>query len=80
MTNRTAHDQIDLSIIVPAYNEEQRIEPTLAHLDDYLACTDASYEILVVDDGSVDGTADLVRRMQSASSQPPNQPTAHVTM
>jgi dolichyl-phosphate beta-glucosyltransferase len=50
----------ELSVIIPAYNEEQRIGPTLAHLDSYLSRTDLSYEILVVDDGSTDGTARLV--------------------
>ncbi len=57
------NDQFDLSIIVPAYNEEQRIGPTLESVDDYLASTDMSYEIVVVDDGSADDTVGLVNRM-----------------
>jgi dolichyl-phosphate beta-glucosyltransferase len=49
-----------LSIIIPCYNEEQRIGPTLAAIERHLAGRDLSYELLVVDDGSTDGTADLV--------------------
>ncbi len=57
-THRPEH-----SLIIPAYNEEQRLGPTLAHLDSYLARTGLSYEILVIDDGSTDGTARLVREV-----------------
>jgi glycosyltransferase involved in cell wall biosynthesis len=51
----------DLSIIVPAYNEANRIVPTLESLDDYLASDGIAYEIIVVDDGSTDDTAEVVR-------------------
>jgi glycosyltransferase involved in cell wall biosynthesis len=54
---------ITLSVVVPAFNEEKRIAPTLAALDDFLAASSIRYEIIVVDDGSTDGTVDLVRRM-----------------
>jgi dolichyl-phosphate beta-glucosyltransferase len=50
-----------LSIVIPAYNEERRLPPTLSAVRAYLdarAFPDA--EILVVDDGSRDGTAALV--------------------
>jgi dolichyl-phosphate beta-glucosyltransferase len=51
-----------LSIVVPAYNEAQRIEGPLRHIGGFLELQDHSSEVLVVDDGSTDGTADLVRR------------------
>jgi dolichyl-phosphate beta-glucosyltransferase len=50
------------SIIIPAYNEEKRIGPTLRKAWDYLASRGESFEVIVVDDGSTDGTVDLVRR------------------
>ena len=50
----------DLSIVIPAYNEELRITPTLERLHAFLAATTYAWEIVVVDDGSRDGTADLV--------------------
>ncbi len=51
-----------LSIVVPAYNEELRLPPTLTHIAEYLALRDFSYELIVVDDGSRDGTRELVRQ------------------
>jgi len=51
---------VDLSVIVPAYNEELRLVPTLERLHAYLAAQPLRYEILVVDDGSKDKTCDVV--------------------
>jgi dolichyl-phosphate beta-glucosyltransferase len=50
-----------LSVIVPAYNEERRLPATLEKLHAYLEDRPFSYDILVVDNGSTDRTADLVR-------------------
>ena len=47
---------VDLSVIVPAYNEEHRLPPTLERLHAFLSAQPLRYEILVVDDGSKDGT------------------------
>jgi len=55
----------ELSVVVPAYNEEQRIGPTLLALDEFLSNSEMAYEILVVDDGSDDGTVDLVCQMRA---------------
>ncbi len=49
-----------LSLVIPAYNEAQRIGPTLELVRGYLARQDYAYEIIVVDDGSRDGTAGVV--------------------
>ena len=56
---------VDLSIVVPAYNEEQRIPPTLAKLDAFLKTQPLRYEIVVVDDGSKDKTCDVVTEHMS---------------
>jgi glycosyltransferase involved in cell wall biosynthesis len=53
---------VDLSIVVPAYNEEQRLLPTLRRLHTFLRSQQLRFEIVVVDDGSRDGTAALVER------------------
>ncbi len=55
-----------LSVIVPCYNEARRLPATLIDIDRYLSQTSFSYEILVVDDGSTDRTADIAEAMQSA--------------
>jgi glycosyltransferase involved in cell wall biosynthesis len=47
----------ELSIIIPAYNEELRLPATLERIAAYLAAYGREAEILVVDDGSKDGTA-----------------------
>lgn len=51
-----------LSIIIPAYNEEQGIASTLSQLKSVMEETDSPYEIVVVDDGSTDGTAEAVQQ------------------
>lgn len=56
---------MDISVIIPAYNEEQRIAPTLILVDAFLAKLAIRYEIIVVDDGSSDGTVALVESMRS---------------
>jgi dolichyl-phosphate beta-glucosyltransferase len=50
-----------LSIVIPAYNEAARIAPTLRAVSAWLARQSFSGEIVVVDDGSTDGTGELVR-------------------
>lgn len=57
---------LTLSIIVPAFNEEQRIGATLLAFDRALARASVRYEIVVVDDGSVDGTVALVDDLAAA--------------
>ncbi len=51
----------DLSIVIPAYNEADRLPSTLTQLLGHLAPQERSFEVVVVDDGSVDATASIVR-------------------
>jgi len=50
-----------LSIVIPAYNEEARLLPSLQKIQDYLAGCDYDYELIVVSDGSSDRTAAAAR-------------------
>ena len=50
---------MDLSIVIPAYNEESHLSSTLNDIAEYLKATTYSYEIIVVDDGSTDKTAEI---------------------
>ena len=56
---------VKLSIIIPAFNEQNRLPPTLHRLFRYLPGLGCSYEIIVADDGSIDQTAELVRQLQN---------------
>lgn len=53
-----------LSVIIPAYNEAKRLPLTLIDVDKHLSEQEYSYEIIVVNDGSKDATAEIVRRFQ----------------
>lgn len=55
---------LELSVVVPAYNEEARLPRTLERIRDYLRRAHPSSEIIVVDDGSTDCTAQVVRALQ----------------
>jgi dolichyl-phosphate beta-glucosyltransferase len=50
-----------LSVVIPAYNEEKRLVPTLARVQQYLAAQDYQSEIIVVDNASADRTAEVAR-------------------
>lgn len=55
-----------VSIVIPAYNEEQRIGCSLGRIGDYFDGRGEPWELIVVDDGSTDGTAALVERFATA--------------
>jgi dolichol-phosphate mannosyltransferase len=52
-----------LSLIIPAFNEEATIRQAITEADDVLRELAGDYEILVVDDGSDDGTFDAARQV-----------------
>lgn len=56
------HSPVDISIILPTYNERGNICDLIDAIDWELAPLSWRYELLVVDDNSPDGTADVVRQ------------------
>lgn len=52
-----------ISVVIPAYNEEKRLGPTLKKVCGFLARRRLPFEALVVDDGSRDGTRELVKSL-----------------
>jgi dolichyl-phosphate beta-glucosyltransferase len=64
--NKPADSGIALSIVIPAFNEERRLPRSLARIREYLDARAISAEIIVVDDGSSDGTANIVDTMRAA--------------
>lgn len=64
--NQTIEESIyDLSIVIPAYNEENRIKNTLLSIQDYISSNKINAEIIVVNDGSKDSTVEVVKSYQS---------------
>ncbi len=61
---------VDLSIVVPAYNEAERLPTTLAALREFLADRPWKTEIIVVDDGSIDQTVAVVEAAAAQSARP----------
>lgn len=57
-----------LSIVIPAYNEFARIGKTLPTVVEYLKTAWPESELIVVDDGSADNTADLAREILGSTS------------
>jgi len=49
-----------LSIVVPCYNEEQRLPRTIDRIERYLDGQGTQYELILVDDGSADGTRQVM--------------------
>ena len=60
---------MDVSIILPAHNERENLEPLLVELQQSLDATGRSYEIIAIDDGSIDGTGDLLKDLAARTPE-----------
>lgn len=58
--------ELDLSVVVPAYNEAESLPELVRRLDEVGRRTTAKFEILVVDDGSTDATRAVLRDLQAS--------------
>ncbi len=56
---------MDLSVVLPVYNEAPNLEPLHSELTEVLTALGRSYEIIYVDDGSADGSRDILRRLRA---------------
>ena len=54
-------DRPYLSLVIPAYNEQENVEALLKRVGDALASTGKPFEVVIVDDGSTDATPRLLR-------------------
>jgi glycosyltransferase involved in cell wall biosynthesis len=57
-------DQIDVSVVLPVYNEVDHLEEEVTRIRKSLDDSDLSYEIIIVDDGSVDGSGALASSLE----------------
>ena len=60
--------EIDLSLVVPACNEQETIQPLLARLAEVFEAADYRFEAIIVDDGSTDST---LEQLKAAKAQKP---------
>jgi len=72
-------DAPELSVVVPGYNEAERLPRSLEHVLPWLEASGRSFELILVDDGSRDGTLEVMRDWESkhpgvrVASQKPNR-------
>lgn len=60
---RNIDNPVDLSIIIPLYNEEENVVPLVKSLLEVLEKVPKGYELILVDDGSTDGTFERLEEM-----------------
>lgn len=61
--------QKDLSVVIPVYNEVENLRPLLAEITAALAGQNLQYEVIFIDDGSKDGSFELLRQLSQQDSQ-----------
>ena len=62
-------DGIDVSIVIPLLNEEENVRLLYQQLKPVIEAGDKRYEVILVDDGSTDGTYEVLRELQSQDSR-----------
>ena len=60
---------LSVSIVIPAFNEERRLEASLEAVTGFLQTQPWDWEVRVVDDGSSDGTASLVETFRARDAR-----------
>jgi len=60
---------LDLSVVIPVYNEEENLPPLWAELREVLQTLGLSFEVVFVDDGSRDRSAELIRSFREQDAR-----------
>jgi glycosyltransferase involved in cell wall biosynthesis len=60
----TGESPIDLTIVIPVFNEESNLEPLYKEIITAISSTPLSYEVIAVDDGSFDGSLERLTQIQ----------------
>lgn len=61
-------EEIEISVVLPAHNEAERIADAVNQTKKALAEFNSSYEIIIAEDGSTDGTAEIASRIEAENS------------
>ncbi|MBN1454810.1 MAG: glycosyltransferase family 2 protein [Methanomicrobia archaeon] len=56
-------DQVEVSVVLPAHNEAGKLETAVRQTKQAMSAVTPSYEIIIAEDGSTDGTAELARTL-----------------
>lgn len=62
-----SHTNCELTVLIPAHNEERRMESCLTRLSYFLKANHPSSEIVISEDGSKDRTVEIVNEFKNAS-------------
>jgi glycosyltransferase involved in cell wall biosynthesis len=63
------NEKMDLSIVIPMFNEAENVEATLGQVEQALASFQGTYEIIAVNDGSLDNTLEILERVASQNGK-----------
>jgi glycosyltransferase involved in cell wall biosynthesis len=66
---RQESEEVDLSVVVPVYNEVESLEPLYHRLQEVLDQMNRSYEVLLVDDGSNDGSLEKMKSIHAENNR-----------
>jgi glycosyltransferase involved in cell wall biosynthesis len=69
--------QTNLSIVIPVLNEEANLKPLYSELKEALEALGRSYEIVFVDDGSTDSSAQVLAELHEADDPEPGPDCGH---
>lgn len=61
--SREERDQVELSVILPVYNEADKLAKNVRRLHEYLASTGVKFEIVICNDGSIDDSSRIAKQI-----------------
>jgi glycosyltransferase involved in cell wall biosynthesis len=70
----------DLSLVIPCYDEAENVEPLYREVREVAAGLDRRTEVIFVDDGSADATADVLRQVHAEAKHDPDGPAVKVVL
>lgn len=69
LTSQIPRLDFSITIIIPAYNEEERLQTSMQRIIEYCTSQYWDYEVIIVEDGSTDGTLDIIHDLISKDNR-----------